>query len=186
MFYFLGSIAYLYVRVVYIHITKAFVTRLVDCARHDELTKVYNRVGLKRIYTNFINDRRSNGSALLLLDIDNFKSINDTFGHNVGDSVLVEFANLVNASCRDSDVVVRWGGEEFVVLLHDVTSSGAAAIAEKIRESIGLHVFGTVGSVTVSIGCLITPTPDLESSIGLADGAMYAAKRGGRNRVVVA
>jgi diguanylate cyclase (GGDEF)-like protein/PAS domain S-box-containing protein len=126
--------------------------------------------------------------GLLFLDIDHFKHINNQYGHHMGDRVLVMVANTLRSNVRESDTVVRWGGEEFVALLRDVTQEETYAIAEKLRALVGQSRLtdnpGDLISVTVSIGATILRINDiLESAIQRADQLMYTGKIGGRNRV---
>ena len=130
-------------------------------------------------------ERPRRQSSVLMIDIDNFKAINDSFGHPAGDQVLIEMAQRLFAAVRDTDMVARWGGEEFVVLLHDCPSEDATARAEKIRRQIADAQFSGVGTVTVSIGIAqLTDDDDLATWLGRADKALYEAKRAGRNTVV--
>jgi diguanylate cyclase (GGDEF)-like protein len=139
----------------------------------------------------------SAGGDLLffLLDLDHFKSVNDTHGHAAGDAVLTQSADLLRQAVRTSDHLVRWGGEEFLVVARFVDRRSAPALAEKIRAAIEGHVFelpegGTLRR-TVSIGCAAYPfSPSApraltwQETVSVADNALYAAKRGGRNRAI--
>jgi diguanylate cyclase (GGDEF)-like protein len=129
--------------------------------------------------------------AFLMLDIDNFKEVNDTFGHALGDSVLREIGELLRDHMRAGDTAYRYGGEEFAVLARETDLAGGRGVAERLRRAVedlyAAHTDGAL-SVTVSVG-LATLSPDAESAlalVGAADGALYAAKRDGRNRVKVA
>lgn len=118
-----------------------------------------------------------------MIDIDHFKRINDYFGHLLGDTVLIEFAQLLQLSIRKSDVVGRWGGEEFLVLLPESDELMAYAVAEKLRIKATQHQFTGVGEVTCSYGVAkyqLGQTP--RELLELADSALYRAKRNGRNR----
>jgi diguanylate cyclase (GGDEF)-like protein len=120
-----------------------------------------------------------------MLDIDHFKAINDTFGHQAGDHALIEVASRLRRSLRGNDMVARWGGEEFVVLLRDCVLSDALRLAEDIRAAIAEVPFGALGSLTVSVGAAeVRADEDLTSWLGRADQALYRAKRAGRNEVV--
>lgn len=125
--------------------------------------------------------------SLLMADIDHFKTINDTYGHPAGDSVLQSFAEVVKEGLRRSDVLCRWGGEEFLILLRGTLSEEAVRIAERIRRKVEEFIFpplGESGLVTVSIGGAgLPPGSDAERLIADADAALYQAKNGGRNRV---
>ena len=159
-------------------------------ATHDALTGLYNR----RCFDEKLNDcvhtsKRSGRSfALLMLDADDFKRINDTHGHCVGDAVLQQLAGLVSEHTRSTDFVARYGGEEFVVLLPDTPhAEEATTVAEKVRAAVAQAHFPDVGLLTVSIGIgLWDPgSPGSKDLFLKADEALYQAKSGGRNRVVV-
>jgi diguanylate cyclase (GGDEF)-like protein/PAS domain S-box-containing protein len=122
--------------------------------------------------------------SLLMLDVDKFKTINDTRGHQAGDRVLVEIGRRLAAICRDTDMVARWGGEEFVILLRDCALPGGLKVAEQIRAAIADTPFIDVGAVTVSIGVAEAHRDDdLTSWVARADEALYEAKGSGRNTV---
>lgn len=122
--------------------------------------------------------------SLIFFDIDHFKSINDGFGHEVGDRVLSEIASLVNAAIRESDAFARFGGEEFIILVHNNDVKTGKDLAEKIRQVIEHHRFAEVQTVTCSFGVAqFYPDDTAETIINRADEAMYAAKQNGRNRV---
>lgn len=130
------------------------------------------------------SDRGAQRFSVLMVDIDNFKSINDTYGHQVGDRVLVEVAQRLTAAVRRTDLVVRWGGEEFVVMLRDCSPQDALERAEEIRRAIADTPFQVAGTVTASIGTAsLASEEDLDSWLGRADSALYQAKRAGRNTV---
>jgi two-component system cell cycle response regulator len=132
--------------------------------------------------------------ALLIVDLDHFKTVNDSYGHLVGDEVLRGVSAMLQREARAVDVVARYGGEEFVVILPETAAEGAIALAERIRERVCNSPpipGGEYGwlRVTVSIGVATVPTSHANSPeelISLADQALYRAKAGGRNRVCVA
>ncbi|MCP3979390.1 MAG: GGDEF domain-containing protein [bacterium] len=129
--------------------------------------------------------------AVLMMDLDRFKSVNDGHGHLMGSHVLTEIGELIRASIRVADVSARYGGEEFVSYLAEVDSDGALPVAERIRAAVESHAFtlgGTTIGVTISIGVGHAPLhgQDLNSLVGAADRALYRAKQTGRNRVCVA
>jgi diguanylate cyclase (GGDEF)-like protein/hemerythrin-like metal-binding protein len=132
--------------------------------------------------------RRGKGQvSLLLFDLDHFKQVNDLYGHAVGDTVLAETVHSVREHLRESDALVRWGGEEFIVLTPATRLEGALSLAEKVRQAVAAHAFPRIGHMTVSIGVAeFTNGMDLEAWIHSADEAMYRAKAEGRNRVVAA
>ena len=163
-------------------------------ATHDDLTGLLNRRAmLDRMQ---LEQRRSlrSGSPLLIaqLDIDHFKVVNDTHGHAAGDLVLQSFADTVRRNVRDTDVLARWGGEEFVLLLCDTPAADAVTLMERLRQAVqAMQVPVAQGgqpiTVTVSIGLARhTPADPLAGTLERADRALYAAKAGGRNRVVPA
>lgn len=122
--------------------------------------------------------------SVLLLDVDEFKTINDTFGHNVGDEVLRGIARILQQRGRLNDVVGRWGGEEFILLCPGTPVVGALGLAEQLRDRIARQVFQQVGRRTVSIGVAEAATGEtLLDVVARADAALYEAKRAGRNRV---
>ena len=130
--------------------------------------------------------RYGNKLALILMDIDRFKSINDHRGHQAGDRVLVELARVVASRLRASEVFARWGGEEFIVLAPNTDAEDAAHLAEEIRTRVEAHDFPEVGRVTLSLGVTqYAPEDTTDSLWQRADAALYRAKAGGRNRVEV-
>lgn len=127
--------------------------------------------------------------SLLLADLDHFKRINDSYGHQAGDSVLKECAALMRQGLRRCDVLARWGGEEFLVLLRGTVVEEAKQIAERLRRMVEATVFPPFegqGLVTVSIGgCGMPPGRDFEALFAQADSALYHSKNSGRNRVTI-
>lgn len=154
----------------------------------DNLTGVYNRHGLSSTWDSLYRHALVTNSniSLILLDIDHFKQINDGYGHDMGDSVLQEVVKLVRGRLRASDHIVRWGGEEFLLILPGADTAQAGRIAEQLRGEIASHRFEGVGSVTCSFGiCKVDETFDFEAAIKCADEALYLAKREGRNLIRV-
>ncbi|MCP4756701.1 MAG: diguanylate cyclase [Proteobacteria bacterium] len=151
----------------------------------DPLTRLYNRY----YFNGFVSQeiarchRSDTGLSMLLLDIDHFKNINDTYGHSVGDEVLIELAGVLKENSRKTDVCVRWGGEEFILLLMATNRDGAAVFAEKTRSLIEKHRFPEVDRVTVSVGFATLRTNDRDL-FDRVDKALYQAKNTGRNKVV--
>ena len=159
---------------------------LEQLASTDLLTTAWNRRHFEEAVTGEMHraTRYGHPLTLLLLDIDHFKRINDTFGHAVGDRVLRELTDCVRAAIRLSDSLTRWGGEEFLVLMPNTGLSSATVLAERIRESIAAHAFEGVGQVTASFGLAeFLPTASLDAWLERADQAMYRGKSRGRNRV---
>jgi diguanylate cyclase len=157
-------------------------------AQRDALTGLYNRrTADATLLREIARHQRTGGAlALALLDVDRFKSINDSHGHQTGDVVLKQVANTLLESCRSTDFVARFGGEEFVVLLPDTPPEGAAVVAEKLRATIEAAAIGpTRATVSIGLAPHVERYADELAALGAADEALYAAKRGGRNRVVV-
>lgn len=173
---------------------RAEVTRLSKDAVIDPVTHVANRAGLDGSLAAAIATARSRMSgklALLVIDVDQFKRINDMYGHQVGDDVLRAVAKSLLAGVRNDDVVGRMGGDEFVLLLHDTGPSGASVAAESLREAVVecdlRQAMGpaVLGHVTVSIGIANYRDGDTIGTLfDRADRCLFAAKREGRNRVV--
>ena len=155
----------------------------------DELTKLPNRRALaQRFLQETQRARRAHHSiAFLMIDLDHFKQVNDTFGHLNGDAVLAELAQILVTGARESDVCARYGGEEFGLILHETTESGARVLAERIRAKVAAATFPGGLKLTISVGVAATDEPNLFTQlIDRADQALYAAKQGGRNQVRVA
>lgn len=160
-------------------------------ATHDALTGLHNRRHCdERVAECMAVGQRSGRTfAVLMLDADHFKLINDRFGHATGDAVLQQLAEVLRAQTRGSDLVARYGGEEFVVVLpHNQNPEEVAQVAEKIRAAVEASHFSEVGHVTVSVGtCVWTPADtSVAALVHRADLALYQAKQNGRNRVVAA
>lgn len=157
---------------------------LTQLATKDLLTDIHNRHMFVELFSKELSQlkRQSNKLALVMIDLDHFKRINDTYGHNIGDYVLKHFASLVSTSVREADLFARWGGEEFVLLLRNAGCDEGYGVAEKIRALLETEKFEGVGQVTCSIGLTEVVDDDtLHSAIERADNAMYAAKDAGRN-----
>ncbi|MFH0411681.1 putative bifunctional diguanylate cyclase/phosphodiesterase [Corynebacterium sp. L4756] len=161
-------------------------------AGHDSLTGLVNRRLLESEIDEIVleNERETRDSALLLLDLDYFKEVNDALGHQAGDRVLIEFGEILNDSVRDSDIVGRIGGDEFVIVLPDTDRAGAEAIATRIIEKVNQHFENrgkVLSRVSVSIG--VTLFSDARAQgihpFILADQLLYDAKHAGRNRIAV-
>ena len=163
--------------------------RLAYLATRDPLTKLFNRSQLSAAIDGAIARTAAGGApgALIYIDLDNFKIVNDTLGHAAGDRLLVQLAYLLQGATRHGDVAARFGGDEFVVLLKDVSAAEANTLAERFRARVGEFVFCDSGKsfhVGVSIGLtLITGNTPGEQVVANADSACYAAKSRGRNRV---
>ena len=152
----------------------------------DKLTGLYNRKKLDEVMLNELDKSRRYGRyfGVMMLDVDYFKDVNDTYGHQVGDSVLIEFTTLIKKNTRSSDVLIRWGGEEFIIISLEVDKKSIISLAENIRKKIEQSTFKTVGSKTASIGVTLNKSSDdINSIIKRSDQALYKAKNAGRNRV---
>ncbi len=155
-----------------------------QAAIKDGLTNIYNRAYLNKILEEYVKNPKL--FSLILFDIDHFKKINDTYGHVVGDNVLIELTKITQKALRVSDIFARFGGEEFVVILPRSSLDNATAIATKIKELIEVYPFAVVGQVTSSFG--VTEFVDGKNVIELleeADKALYISKENGRNQVNV-
>lgn len=158
----------------------------------DALTKLFNRRFLRTVMQREIRLSQTSGDrfGVMMLDVDHFKAINDTWGHDTGDRVLKQLAEVLLASVRAGDFVFRYGGEEFLLMVGGMSRDILMMIAEKVRQSVEQHLFrdslGQSLKVTVSIGlALHEGHPDYQKLISLADDALYEAKRTGRNRYVL-
>jgi diguanylate cyclase (GGDEF)-like protein len=157
-------------------------------AAMDPLTHAYNRRKLSELLDQEIKrvERNDKSFSMVMLDIDHFKKINDTHGHDAGDYVLKRMTNLIRENIRDVDILSRYGGEEFVIILPERNLKVAIAVAERIRKVIESACFDKVGQITISAGVSDFMQGDnRESVFKKADNALYIAKNGGRNRVSV-
>lgn len=163
------------------------ITRLNELATQDALTAVANRFQFDKALSHSISvaQRYERGLSILLLDIDYFKAVNDTYGHLVGDAVLKKLTQILLQGTRKSDIVARWGGEEFVILLPDTEFTSAIKLAEILRLKVAECDFAPVERVTCSIGVSRWNEGDSpDQLLKRVDKKLYAAKEGGRNRVV--
>lgn len=151
-------------------------------AYKDNLTKAFNRNGLFKFL-----ETKEGKYTLCIIDIDKFKSINDTYGHDVGDSVLVELSALLMKNIREDDLFVRWGGEEFLILFDNENLETCQNICENLRKAIEKNTFSTVKHITASFGVsgFKTKNDNFDMILKRADKGLYEAKNGGRNRVYV-
>ena len=158
-------------------------------SKEDPLTGCLNRAGFSGVLLREQEELNRGGRpvSFMIFDIDHFKNINDTYGHLVGDEVLVNLAKLVQSMIRNTDSLVRWGGEEFVILSDDTSIQNAAFLAEKLRKAIEASTLIKQQQVTCSFGVTeMVPGEDPKSLIARADKALYSSKESGRNRVTVA
>jgi diguanylate cyclase (GGDEF)-like protein len=166
---------------------------LKELSSKDPLTQLYNR----RYFTESavtmqsLAIRNNHHISIIILDVDNFKNINDTYGHSVGDKTIVSLSRILENNCRKSDIVARFGGEEFVILLYNTSLSFAQSIAENIRQNVEdffIEIEKKKLQFTLSLGVAqfdVELDKDIESTISRADKALYSAKESGKNKVVV-
>ena len=163
-----------------------------DDAHHDRLTKLKNRIGFyhdfSKKYIKYLEDDCDKPLSMFICDIDKFKLVNDTYGHNAGDQVLEFAAKLLMESCEEGENAYRWGGEEFIILMPDTNLDQAAAKAEKLRKTIEASEFPADGvfiKKTMSFGVHeFVKNKSIEDNVSIADGRLYTAKETGRNKVV--
>lgn len=152
----------------------------------DPLTQVYNR-GTFNDFANKIialQEREKNDVSLAMIDVDNFKNCNDIHGHKIGDKVLTEIVNIMSHSVRNTDIIARYGGDEFILLLPKTDLDTAICVLERVRHHVEKFTFTKVNNITLSIGVYqITPGESLDEVINKADMALYKAKSEGRNRI---
>lgn len=159
---------------------------LEDLAIKDNLTKLYNRNKLDEVLINESNraNRYNHSFGVILVDIDNFKSVNDVYGHQMGDKVLQEFANILQSNSRKTDTVGRWGGEEFLIICSETEFDGILTQAEKLKEKVENFDFSVKEQKTASFGVsLYNKNESVKDMIKRADDALYEAKVAGKNRV---
>ena len=171
--------------------TKRLMETLKDANLHDPMTGLANRRFLEEYLATLLANvqRRRIHLAVMMLDLDYFKMVNDTYGHDAGDAVLKAVANVFTQTVRASDMVIRYGGEEFLIILQEAEGEVAERVAENIRqavEKLKTHVAGTTLQKTISIGIADFPTDSdtFWQTVKFADVALYQAKESGRNRVV--
>ena len=151
----------------------------------DRLTGIYNRGRFEYVLNQWIKNMRHNPFCLLLFDIDDFKKVNDRYGHTIGDQVLILTAETVSANIRDVDILARWGGEEFVILFGETGIERATELAERLRKAVEANSCGKAGHITISIGVAeYRKDESITALVNRADGKMYEAKRAGKNRVM--
>ncbi|MCH8498277.1 MAG: diguanylate cyclase [Marinobacter sp.] len=167
-------------------IRKELLDELTYEANHDRLTGLFNRHKIDASLQQEIarSDRYTGLFSIILFDADHFKQVNDNFGHNSGDEVLKSIARIARTQVRKSDIVGRWGGEEFLIVLPETDQDGAAKVADNIRIAVAQHDFGLPRRITVSSGVACYQGAEAaEELLQRADNALYRAKEKGRNRV---
>jgi diguanylate cyclase (GGDEF)-like protein len=178
------------------HVSSLFMTlqEIHALAAHDALTGLYNRLRMNEELAHAwgLSVRHGHAMGVLLMDLDHLKTINDTYGHAAGDDVLCEFADIIADAARASDTVARYGGDEFVIILPHLGSSGAPALAERILKAVRSHTFCEESlklSASTTIGVATSspehPAESGEDLIRRADEALYAAKRAGRDQIQI-
>jgi two-component system cell cycle response regulator len=169
---------------------REMLTRVETLANVDPLTGLFNRRRFETVIDKeFKRAVRYNlPLSCMMLDIDHFKKVNDSFGHAVGDGVLRQTVNIIQGNIRDVDTVARWGGEEFIIMSPNTSKNNALVVADRIRKNMAGQSFQNVDDrkITISIGIADIPDPGIntkEQLIDAADQALYGAKKSGRNRV---
>ena len=166
------------------------ITRLQEITSTDTLTKVANRIKIDEhlLMCKSNYERYKNIFSVILIDIDYFKVVNDTYGHLEGDRVLKELALLLKENLRETDIIGRWGGEEFLIISENTAIGAAYTLAQKLREKVEVYDFQLKGSLTISCGVAeyCSDMNNIDDLIKEADDALYEAKHSGRNRVVTA
>jgi len=175
------------------NLDEMFQKQMYESALRDGLTKAFNKKYFTdRLESEFtFSARHASPLALVLFDIDHFKKVNDTHGHQAGDHVLSEISKLLSGALRAEDVFARYGGEEFAVICRGNDEKQAQVVGERLRKAVEGHKFVYEGQhipVTISVGISVLPNPavkDATDIVSLADQALYKSKNGGRNRVTV-
>lgn len=169
-------------------ITLEDITSLEKVAITDKLTTLYNRVKIDQILEDNFQEYKRYGEnfSLILIDIDFFKNVNDTFGHQVGDDVLIDLTKILKKNVRTTDIVGRWGGEEFMIISAHTSIEGAFSLAKLLNKKVQEHLFETIEHITISAGISdIQTSEDIDTLIKNADTKLYMAKENGRNRVEI-
>jgi diguanylate cyclase (GGDEF)-like protein len=152
----------------------------------DQVTQVLNRSGGSQLLEKTLNKQRTADAenAIIYFDIDDFKQVNDKFGHNVGDEVIKNVCQLCNAQLRSTDKLIRWGGEEFLILCQNTNLNEASRLAERIRKTLAETKVHKIPTVTASFGvALLEMDLPLDDSINVADKRLYSSKNTGKNCV---
>lgn len=160
-------------------------SQLVEISNTDKLTGIANRRSFQQQLETHIGQFHDEGLpfSLLIIDIDYFKKVNDTYGHQVGDMILAQLAMILQQEARATDTVARFGGEEFTILLGQTKAAEAMAVAQKLIEQVESAHWPTIGRLTISIGCATFKESDTESTLlQHADEALYESKHNGRNQ----
>jgi len=172
--------------------TQKYIKKIEQLNLIDPMTELYNRRFLEEVVSKIMSQSERNEDiySVLMLDVDWFKKVNDTYGHDVGDTVIVEIAKVIKKNIRDADLAIRYGGEEFVIILHNPSKEGTLFVANKIHSAFGKKIFnvgnGNTIQKTLSIGIAHYPSngDSIWKCIKYADTALYVAKTTGRNKIV--
>ncbi len=172
--------------------SRILMAKLRDTSLRDGMTGLYNRRFLEEFIETIVKQavRKNETYSVMMLDVDFFKMVNDTYGHDVGDKVIIELAKVLRESIREADLAIRYGGEEFVIMLHNATDDGTLIVAKKIHSAFANLKFtvgnGEILQKTISIGIAKFPTDGdtLWKCIKYADTALYVAKTTGRDKIV--
>jgi len=154
-------------------------------AKTDALTNIHNRYSIMSILSNEINrsSRYDSSLSILMYDIDHFKTVNDTYGHDIGDKVLISLSNLVSSHIRDVDYIGRYGGEEFLIIMPNTSLADASSYAERLREIVEKYYFQEIEKITISIGIVELEDDSINSIFKRVDDLLYKSKKNGRNRI---
>ena len=159
---------------------------LEQMANRDQLTGIYNRRRTEEFLEHALSTRHGGGVYLIMYDVDHFKSVNDTYGHSVGDLALRQLTECLTGTLRPEDILGRWGGEEFMCIIECASIDDATAVAERMRTTVEAYEFDTVGQLTISLGVTEAHEDDTADSLFLrVDEGLYQSKNTGRNRVTV-
>jgi len=182
-----GSVALILILARRIELLDAERSAATMMSRHDQLTGLANRRAFDAFLLESFNRARryERPLSLLTIDVDEFKAYNDAYGHPAGDEVLSAAAAVFAGIARDTDLVARIGGEEFAIVLPETTVGGARALAERVRQKVSELRLHRVVTVSIGIAVLSSGTATASALLEQSDQALYVAKRGGRNRVVV-
>ncbi len=193
--FYLANAAYIILLMVSVRLNEQYVRArtlaetMARLAHTDTLVQIANRRELDATLAREVNRATRHGQPLsvILFDLDHFKRVNDTYGHETGDTVLKEAARVAQGLLRLSDLLGRWGGEEFLVVAPQTDSAQARGLAERLRQAVAAHPLQRVGRITASFGVAeYHPQESPQAWLKRADEALYAAKEGGRNRVATA
>ncbi|MEJ5168532.1 MAG: GGDEF domain-containing protein, partial [Arcobacteraceae bacterium] len=160
--------------------------KFMEKAYIDSLTKVYTRTKFNHDISKIIDSNELQFYSFILFDIDHFKNVNDTFGHDIGDKVLEEFTGVIKHTLRENDMIYRWGGEEFIILVKDKNKKHLQLLTNKLKNAITRFNFTKVGFISSSFGVAVATQEDTKDTLlKRADENLYKAKQSGRNCIVM-